>query len=149
MGLLTAAKLLRKLPWVQEAISCKRIELTNTNDQREQLLIDIARDVFDYLRINRKEIPQAFSALINMMKATNILNHAMGLVDRLTNRPKRYHLFEKTTTAAAAYNESDGRKRQTRSANQLSIASTIGEAIDVVLAVEMSFVLVVPGTGPI
>jgi hypothetical protein len=67
------------LLWGQEAIKYKRIELTYTNDQREQLLIDTARDVFDYLRIDRNENPQPFNALIiNKMKATNILDHAMG-----------------------------------------------------------------------
>lgn len=42
------------------------------SDQKEQRLKDIARDMFDALRINRKENPQMLNALINKIKTTHI-----------------------------------------------------------------------------
>jgi hypothetical protein len=38
---------------------------------KKQLTIDIAKEVFDALRINRKLNPQEFNALINKIKTTH------------------------------------------------------------------------------
>ncbi|CAG9946324.1 unnamed protein product [Clonostachys rosea f. rosea IK726] len=57
--------------YAMDTLKCKDIK-NYLSDQKEQRLKDIARDVFDALRINRKENPQAFNALINKIKATHI-----------------------------------------------------------------------------